>query len=138
MDVLAMKFQFADEAARLYATAYAAQSDSARRSATVRDLADISGINGRFQDLRDAYALTRQLFERAWMAENRPYWLPNVLARYDMNTQLWIARADRVTDARLRWNRTRQLPPAAELGLPAPAATPADSAARVAAPAASR
>lgn len=135
MDILAMKFQFADEAAQLYARAYAAQADSARRSATVRDLADVSGVNGRFQDLRDAYALTRDLFERAWLAENRRYWLSNVLARYDMSTQLWIARADRVTDARLRWNRTRQLPTAAELGLSLPAPTPADSTVRAATPA---
>ncbi|MFL5578320.1 MAG: glycoside hydrolase family 20 zincin-like fold domain-containing protein [Gemmatimonadaceae bacterium] len=136
IDILAMKFQFAEEAAQLYARAYGAQSDSARRSATVRDLADVSGINGRFQDLRDAYALTRDLFERAWLAENRPYWMGNVLARYDMSTQTWIARADRVTDARLRWNRTRQLPAAGELGLALPAPAAADSAARaVAAPA---
>ena len=125
MDLIGMKFQLAEESAENYARAYAAQSDSARRSATVRDLADISGINGRFQDLRDAYVLTRDLYERAWLAENRPYWLRAVLARYDMATQLWISRADRATDARLRWTRTRQLPSAASIGIPEPAAAAA-------------
>lgn len=132
MDLIGMKFQLADEVVEGYARAFAAQSDSARRSATVRDLADISGINGRFQDLRDAYVSIRDMYERAWLAENRPYWLNGVLARYDIATQLWIQRADRATDARLRWTRTRQLPPASALGIPdpAPAAVTADSASR--------
>ena len=129
VDLIGLKFQLADESVANYGRAFGAQSDSVRRAATVRDLADISGINGRFQDLRDAYVLTRDLYERAWLAENRPYWLRAVLARYDMATQLWIARADRVTDARLQWTRTRRLPSAAAVGLPDAGPT-ADSASR--------
>jgi hypothetical protein len=130
MDLIGMKFQLADEVVEGYARAFAAQSDSARRPATVRDLADISGINGRFQDLRDGYVQTRDLFERAWLAENRPYWLRAVLARYDIATQLWITRADRATDARLRWTRTRQLPAASSLGIPDAVPATADSTTR--------
>ena len=129
VDLIGLKFQLAEESVANYGRAFGAQSDSVRRAATVRDLADISGINGRFQDLRDAYVLTRDLYERAWLAENRPYWLRAVLARYDMATQLWIARADRVTDARLQWTRTRRLPSAAAVGLPDAGPT-ADSASR--------
>ncbi|HEX6535916.1 MAG TPA: glycoside hydrolase family 20 zincin-like fold domain-containing protein [Gemmatimonadaceae bacterium] len=126
MDLIGRKFQIADEAARLYADAYGARDDSTRRSAVVRDLADISGINGRFQDLRDAFALGRDLYERAWRAENRPYWLSNVLARYDIATQRWIERADRVTEARLTWSRTRELPSPDSIGFP-PAPPPVAS-----------
>ncbi|HVE77553.1 MAG TPA: glycoside hydrolase family 20 zincin-like fold domain-containing protein [Gemmatimonadaceae bacterium] len=105
IDLLAMKFQFADEAGFLYRRAYASRDNRPRREDVVRDLADVSGINGRFQDLRDAYGLLRALYERAWLAENRPYALQNVLARYDMAMQLWIARADAVTRAWNRWSR---------------------------------
>lgn len=116
--LIGMNFQFADEAVRAFERAYAAQSNASRRAANIRDLADLSGINGRFQDLRDAYSLTRDLYERAWLNENRPYWLGNVLARFDIATQRWIVRADQATEARLLWQRTGKLRPAGELGLP--------------------
>jgi hypothetical protein len=62
--------------------------------------------------------LLRDLYESAWMRENRPYWIHNVLARYDMSTQLWIARADRFATARRDYTRTRTLPTPAEMGIP--------------------
>jgi hypothetical protein len=122
LEILGLKFQFADEVVRMYDRAYQATRDSAaRRAMQWYDLADISGINGRLQDLRDAHTLARELYERAWRAENRPYWLGNVLARYDLATQLWITRIDRMNDARLIWARSRTLPTAAELGFAVPA-----------------
>jgi hypothetical protein len=126
LDLIGLKFQFADEVVRLYDRAYATSRDSARsRSLQWYDLADITGINGRLQDLRDVYTLNRELYERAWRAENRPYWLQNVLARYDLATQLWLSRADQMTRARQQWARTRTLPAASEIGFPLPTAAPA-------------
>lgn len=114
IDLIGMKFQFADEVVRLYQRAV----DSAAAGASPgTDLSAISGINGRLQDLRDAYGLVRELYERAWRRENRPYWLDNVLARYDMAMQSWIARADRVADARRVYGRTRRLPPPEAVGI---------------------
>jgi hypothetical protein len=121
LDFLGMKFQFADEVTRIYARVYAISRDSAQqRTLQWYDLADITGINGRLQDLRDGYTLTRELHERAWRAENRPFWLQNVLARYDLSTQLWLQRADQMQRARQEWARTRRLPPASEIGIPLP------------------
>jgi hypothetical protein len=126
LDLIGLKFQFADEVVRLYDRAYATSRDSARsRSLQWYDLADITGINGRLQDLRDVYTLNRELYERAWRAENRPYWLQNVLARYDLATHLWLSRADQMTRARQQWARTRTLPAASEIGFPLPAIAPA-------------
>jgi hexosaminidase len=121
LDMIALKFQLADDVARIYARLYAAAQDSAS-AARIQwyDLADVSGINGRLQDLRDAYAVTRDLYEAAWRRENRPYALHAVLARYDLATQLWIDRADRFTQLRAEFSRTRRLPPASELGVPVP------------------
>jgi len=83
-----------------------------------RDLADITGVNGRLQDLRDGLSLIRDEYEKLWLKENRPYWLHNVLARYDQATQLWLNRADRITLSRQQWNRVRRLSPAASIGVP--------------------
>ena len=114
MDFIGMKFQFADEVVQMYDRA----TDTASK-APQRDLADITGVNGRLQDLRDGLSLIRDEYEKAWLRENRPYWLHNVLARYDLATQMWIERADRINLARQEWYRSRKLPPAASLGIPA-------------------
>lgn len=113
MDLIGMKFQIADDVREAYARA----ADSTRKDGA-RDLGDISGVNGRFQDLRDGYALTRSLYETAWRAENRPYWLQNVLVKYDLAMQLWQARADRFAQARSELARTKKLPSAAAVGIP--------------------
>jgi len=116
IDWLAAKFQFADEIAVAYARA-----DSVARAgtATWQDLAELSGINGRLQDMRDGYVLTRELFERSWSQENRPYWLQNDLARYDAEINTWVQRTNAVDRARRRFSRDRtKLPTPEELGIP--------------------
>ena len=119
IDFIGMKFQFADEIASMYARAASADTSRDARTNAGRELSDIAGMNGRAQDLRDGYTLTRELYERAWLRESRPYWLSNVLARFDKATQLWIDRMDRLTQARREWNRTHRLPPPDSVGLPA-------------------
>ena len=94
-----------------------------------RDLGDISGANGRLQDLRDGYGLTRELYEAAWRRENRPYWLQNVLTRYDMAMQLWIGRAERFAAAASEMARTRRPRSFEAVGIPAPLPAPAAPAA---------
>lgn len=114
LDFIGMKFQLADEIVRLYAHA----QENLPASPT-HDLTEIaSSINGRTEDLRDAYTLGRELYEKSWRAENRPYWLYNLTNRYDLAAQLWITRHDKVNQARAAFARTKQLPPSEELGIP--------------------
>jgi len=116
VDWLAAKFQLADEVAQSFARTV----DPARTTPVVwSDLADLSGINGKLQDLRDGYVLTRELFERAWRLENRPYWLQNNLARYDAEILTWVQRINAMDRARRRHARERRLPTAQEIGIPA-------------------
>ncbi len=115
LDLIGMKFQLADDIREAYGRA----ADSTNRDRG-RDLADISGVNGRMQDLRDAYSLTRDLYESSWRKENRPYWIGNVLVKYDLATQLWQARADRFAATRAEFSRTRRLPSFDAAGIPAP------------------
>jgi hexosaminidase len=128
MDLIGMKFQFADEIAAGYARAYAAQSDAAKADAVDSDLYDISDGNGRCQDLRNAYSLTRDLYEQAWLRENRPYWLHNVLGRYDLAINLWIRRGDQFESAHNQWHRDHKLPKPEDVGIPAGSSSIASSA----------
>ena len=77
----------------------------------------MTGINGRYQDLRDGFVLTRELFERSWRAENRPYWLQNNLARFDLEIATWVDRMSRMDQARRQHARTKTMPSATDLGL---------------------
>jgi hypothetical protein len=124
VSLIGMKFQLADEIAQAYGRAVRATTDTALKLSPVRDLGDITGPNGRMQDLRDQYAVLRDLYEAAWLRENRPYWMHSVITRYDMATQLWIERGDRVNQARQKWYRDRKpLPSPSSLGIPESAAT---------------
>jgi hypothetical protein len=120
MDFIGMKFQFADDIRNAYAHA----ADTTLKNGT-RELGDISGANGRLQDMRDGYGLIRELYQAAWLRENRPYWLQNNLARYDMAMQLWIGRAERFAAARSEMSRTKKLPGFDAVGIPAPLPAPA-------------
>lgn len=119
IDWIGAKFQLADEVAQ----SFAAIIDPARPTqgagrVTWVDLADLSGINGKLQDLRDGYTLTRELYERAWLAENRPYWMQNILAKYDAEIIRWVERINAMDRIRRRHARDGVLPKASELGIP--------------------
>jgi hypothetical protein len=120
IDFIGMKFELADEIVRHYAAAL--DSVSAGKS-PVADLVEIaSQINSRTQDLRDGYVLGRELYERSWREENRPYWLGNVTNRYDIGAQTWIRRIDQFNQVRAQYARTKRLPSFEEVGLPRPPA----------------
>ena len=122
-DFIGLKFELADEMAASYQLAYSLQSQTDKRKDVSRALGDINGANGRCQDMRDGYSLLRDGYEQVWLRENRPYWLHNVLARYDQSTQLWLNRIDQFRSAQRQWQTTHTLPSPAELGIPKPEAT---------------
>lgn len=118
MDFLGYKFQAAQEIVEQYNRAYQEQADPASRRDVSRLLSAIYGIDGQCQDLRDGYGLVRDLFRQTWLKENRPYWLDNVTAHYDLNMQLWIRRGMRFGDASIQFRKTHILPKPEDLGLP--------------------
>ncbi len=114
MDFLALKFQTAADIAETYQKLYQDQNDTEARkhiSGSVRNLA------GRSLDLREGYGYIRDLYKDAWLKENRPYWLDNVLAEYDLSMQLWIVRAEKLRAARQQWSSTHTLPSPELLGM---------------------
>jgi hexosaminidase len=116
LDFIGMKFELSDEISKLYTHAY----DTVQAGGNpAHDLGEISSnINSRTADLRDGYVLGRELFEKSWLAQNKPYWLYNVLNRYDLAAQTWIQRSDKVGQARTAYNRTKKLAAPEEVGIP--------------------
>ncbi len=112
IDWLAAKFEYSDMIATAFANA-AADSVHARQF-----LQDLTGMNGVFQDMRDGYSLTRDLFERAWRNENRPYWMTNALVRFDLELQRWVERTIKFDQAMRRWSREGIRPRPEDIGLP--------------------
>ncbi len=119
LDLIAMKFELAQEIADSYAKALLNQHDKAQRAATANSLSEISGNNGRCQDLRDAYSALRAEYSEVWLAENRPYWLNNVTVRYDLQIEKWQRRGEMFEEGTRDWQDGKDLPAGSALGLPA-------------------
>jgi fructoselysine-6-P-deglycase FrlB-like protein len=124
IDFIGLKFQLSDEMRDAYAQAYDLQHDRKKDSTASNLLYSISSMNGRCQDLRDVFSQLKNLYRDSWLAENRPYWIDNVLVRYDLQTQLWQKRGETLDTVIDNFYTTHALPPAAQLGIPAPASTP--------------
>jgi hexosaminidase len=114
LDALGMKIEFIDEINQFYRQAFANQNDRRQVSS---NLGEITGDNGRLADLRDAVNDVRRLYERQWLLENRPYWLQNVLVRYENLAAKFQAKILEVEAAAALYRRTGQLPPPEQLGL---------------------
>jgi hypothetical protein len=106
IDFVGLKFQFAADCGSFYAQAQTIAGDKSREDEVANLLYTIGSNNGRMQDIRDGYALLGQLFEKAWLRDNRPYWLANNTAHFAAATQLWINRGE-------QW-RSASTPPTAQ------------------------
>jgi hexosaminidase len=113
LDMLGMKIQFTSEMNHYYWDAYQNLSDGDRVN---HDLEEISAINARLEDLRDATTRLRGMYEKAWLRENRPYWLPNVLVRYDLLAERFQAKIVAVRQAQRQYWAQKTLPPPQQLG----------------------
>lgn len=113
LDALGMKMQFTGEINHFYWDAYQHLTDGERVN---NDLEEITAINARLEDLRDATTRLRGMYEQAWLRENRPYWLGNVLVRYDLLAQTFQAKIVAVRDAQRKYWAQKTLPPPQQLG----------------------
>jgi len=123
LDLIGLKFQLAQEIPAAYAQAVAQQHDKTQSSATNTLLSEISGANGRCQDLRDAFSAMKSEYSQVWLAENRPYWLNNVTVRYDLEIERWQQRGEQFAAAIYGLQNGQDLPAATALGMPEPAAS---------------
>ena len=113
LDTLGMKIQFTQELNKFYWDAYLNQTDADRVNA---DFEEITAINARLEDLRDATTRLRGMYEKAWLRENRPYWLGNVLVRYDNLASEFQAKIVTARAAQETYGKQKTLPTPQELG----------------------
>jgi hexosaminidase len=113
LDTLGMKIQYTQEIGGYYADAFASQSDTDRVG---HDLEEISSMNARLEDLRDAVTRLRELYEKNWLKEDRPYWLANVLVRYDTFAREMQAKIVAVRQAGAQFETQKTLPSPQQLG----------------------
>ena len=113
LDALGMKMQFTAELNHFYWDAYQNQGDAERVG---RDLEEITSMNARLEDLRDATTHLRSLYSQAWQQENRIYWLNNVLVRYDTAASELQGKIVALRDVWYEYGTRRTLPPPQQLG----------------------
>jgi hypothetical protein len=83
-------------------------------------------IYNNLREMAEELSVLREEYRRQWLAENRPYWLESVLARYDQAINNWLARSKALHDAIRNFNSTSILPDPETFGLgprPHPAAS---------------
>lgn len=113
LDTLGLKIQFTSEISRFYWDAYQNQTDGTRAQ---NDLDEIVDINGRLESLRDAITQLRKMYAEGWARENHPYWLDNVLVRYDNLASEVQAKIVVVQAAQRQYWNTKTLPAPEQLG----------------------
>lgn len=128
LDLIGLKFELSDQIAEDYALAQtdSTSDDRHTRLQVTHEFGEINNrVEGRLRDIRDNYALIRDLYSQLWLRTNRPYALRPVLGRFDATDALWLSRSEKMTAAQHQWYATHVLPSAADLGVPPAPPAPA-------------
>ncbi len=112
-DALGMKAQFTQEISHFYWDAFQNQTDAERVG---NDLEEITAINARLEDLRDMTTRLSEMYRQAWLREYNPFWLDNVLVRYQMLAREFQSKIVAVRQARRQYEATKSLTPPQDLG----------------------
>ncbi len=112
-DALGMKIQYTQEMNNFYWDAFLHPTDAERVG---NDLEEITAINARLEDLRDSTTRLREMYRAAWLQEYEPYWLDNVLVRYDTLAEIFQKKIVAVRQVRRQYDATKTLTPPEELG----------------------
>ncbi|MGH9476505.1 MAG: glycoside hydrolase family 20 zincin-like fold domain-containing protein [Terriglobales bacterium] len=71
----------------------------------------INSINGLLQDMRDGVTTLRGEYQTLWLEGNTPYFLGNILVRYDNERLYWENQARRFSRIRRAYDTQGTLPP---------------------------
>jgi hexosaminidase len=86
-------------------------------------------IYNNLREMAEELAILKAEYKQQWLAENRPYWLDTVLARYDRAIAAWLIKSKSLEEAVRVYNATSVLPNPEEFGVgprpvPSPSPTP--------------
>ncbi len=113
-DHLGRRAEVVEKLSRDYWEAYLNLGDRSK----VRRLRRYNGaIYNSLREMAEELATLRSSYREQWLAENRPYWLDSVLARYDQSIALWLAKSRTLDEALRTFEVTSVLPNPEEFGL---------------------
>lgn len=121
-DHLGRRYQVMQKFSDQYWDAYLNLGDRVK----VRKLRYYSGaIYNNLREMAEELSILKAGYRRQWLAENRPYWLESVLARYDQMIFIWLNKSRQMDEALRKYEATSTLPNPEEFGLGTrPAAPP--------------
>ena len=117
IDYLGMKIMFSKEIGDIYRDMLANPTDARKVRNSLRR---IRGMDGLLPSLRDYSTEVRASYRDAWLAENRPYWLDNVLVRFDAECLGWVQKMALFEGVASQWETTKSLPTIDNLGITLP------------------
>jgi hypothetical protein len=106
-DFLGQKALYVKYIADLYSQA---QAQSTQRDAVHHDLGRIHEL---VEDMGHQTTLLRGMYQKLWLGENQPYFLGNILARYDQESGRWEKASNQIRQNRAIYDR-HALPPLIE------------------------
>jgi hypothetical protein len=113
-DHLGRRSQVVAQLSRDYWDAYLNLGDRRR----VRRLRTYFGpVYNSLREMAEELTELREAYRARWLAENRPYWLASVLARYDFAAARWLSRSKELEEALREYDRSSTLPPPSAFGL---------------------
>lgn len=74
-------------------------------------------IYNNLREMAEELSILKEGYRRQWLAENRPYWLDSVLARYDQMISIWLMKSRAMDEALRKYEATSTLPSPEEFGL---------------------
>lgn len=113
LDVLGLKVQYTASISHLYRDAYLHMGNP---HVAYSNLYRISTTNGRLEDLRDFTARLERDYIRLWNQQYQPFWLGNVLVRYNGMAELYQSKIQKMNVVIARYGQTSELPPPQEIG----------------------
>jgi len=85
-------------------------------------------IYNNLREMAEELSILKEGYRAQWLAENRPYWLDSVTARYDGMIRMWLNQSRAMDEALRKYEATSTLPSPEEFGLGTrPIATPSPS-----------
>ena len=113
LHAIGSRMQMAKQLDELYRVALARQG---QKDQSARVVANLNTILGLLAQGREQSALLRADYERLWRAENRPYWLGNVLSQFDRDLEVWFAKSDQIRVSGVLFRNGTPLPSAEQMG----------------------
>jgi hexosaminidase len=113
-DHLGRRMQVVEKFSQDYWDAYLNLSDR-RKVGRLRNY--WGNIYNSLREMAEELTILKESYRRQWLAENRPYWLDSVLARYDQAIAIWLNKSRSLAEAVRNYNTTSILPDPEEFGL---------------------